>query len=314
MKYRLILTAILGAFMAAALSSCEKVIEFKGEETAPYVVMVSAPESDSTWHVRLTYSRFFLSNSDIRTIDKATFTLKVNGVETPANATSLGNGNYTMGYIPRSGDTLFLSVDIPGEKSVSAGCRIPARPVIDNIQYIPNNDGYPKLKFCLHDPAGQRNYYMVRLLYRVVNYPDTPDEEYSSWYEQHFTIEDNVIFDQNISEDVFDLGDDEPENTGTTVYFSDERINGTDHNITLSSWMYGGYQYRLDIIAVDYSYYLYQKTLGKARNQSEFSILSEPVQILSNVNNGVGVLGGKATLSVDVSSYIPEPDDEDTDY
>ena len=51
------LTALL---LTLVLTSCEKVIEFDGDETESYMVMISKPESGSPWKVRLTESRFFL--------------------------------------------------------------------------------------------------------------------------------------------------------------------------------------------------------------------------------------------------------------
>jgi hypothetical protein len=75
---------------ATTFSSCEKVIDFDGEETEPIMVMISFPDSGSPWKVRLTESRFFLSNDTIATIKNADVTTEVNGRPTNSLVTITG--------------------------------------------------------------------------------------------------------------------------------------------------------------------------------------------------------------------------------
>ena len=308
--------------MTVGFVSCEKVIEFNGDITDPYIVVISKPEADSTWMLRVTQSRFFLSSADIPSIDNAQVIVTVNGNET--TATSEGSGMYNTGIVPQPGDSLSIRVIAPNRGEVTAGCRIPQRPevsdftveydttmyeqrwtdIYDSVRVNRYVEGNIKLHFKLHDTSNERNYYMVRLA------------TYSGeWTYRWFEIDDDILFDIDATNEVFDLYEDE-DNNGTAVSFSDERINGQTHPITIS--LYIGYlspntyfddpdqelefyPTRIEVYAISRDQYLYNKTLRAANNQDDFSqILSEPVQVHSNINGGIGILGASSKTVLNV--------------
>ena len=131
---------IIAALMTVGFASCEKVIEFNGDITDPYIVVISKPESDSTWMMRISQSRFFLSSADIPSIDNAQVIVTVNGNET--TATSEGSGMYNTGIVPQPGDSLNIRVIAPNRDEVTAGCRIPQRPNVSDltIEYDTNTN------------------------------------------------------------------------------------------------------------------------------------------------------------------------------
>lgn len=313
---------IFAALMAMVSASCEKIIDFNGDITDPYIVVISKPETDSIWMMRVSQSRFFLSSADAPSIDNAQVIVTVNGNE--STATSEGSGMYNTGIVPHPGDSLSIRVIAPNRGEVTAGCRIPQRPNVSDftIEYDTTmyehywtdiNDstrvnryveGNINLHFKLNDPANERNYYMVRLATYT-----------GEWYYRWFEINDDILFDIDATNEVFDLYENE-DNSGTSVSFSDERINGLTHPITIS--LYVGtispntyfdepnqvlefYPTRIEVYAISRDQYLFNKTLRAAGNQDDFlQILSEPVQVHSNINGGIGILGASSKTVLNV--------------
>ena len=322
MKNR-IFPLIIAALMTVGFASCEKIIEFNGDITDPYIVVISKPEADSTWMLRVSQSRFFLSNADVPSIDNAQVIVSVNGNET--TATSEGSGMYNTGIVPQPGDSLSIRVIAPNRGEVTAGCRIPQRPnisdftveydttmyenhwtdIYDSVRVNRYVEGDIKLHFKLHDPANERNFYMVRLA----------TYQWGEWIYRWIEIDDDILFDIDATNEVFDLYDDE-DNNGTVVSFSDERINGQTHPITIS--LYVGYvspntyfdtpdqelefyPTRIEVYAISRDQYLYNKTLNAANNYDGFmQIISEPVQVHTNINGGIGILGASSKTVLNV--------------
>lgn len=303
----------LMAAMATLLASCEKTIDFTGEVIENKTpVMISLPETDSTWTVRLTNSRFFLSSYPITTINNATFSIEVNGQHLGNRATNLGNGMYNMGYIPRSGDTVTLNVMIPDRGELKAGCRIPSRPIISDISYDWDTTSYVniwgedtaiysygdvKVKFILSDPGNEKNYYMLRLAQRRKNYWDE-DGSWGDWYYNYITVEDNVLFNPNITNEIIEIGDEDYE--GNRILFTDERINGKDHQISFSLYYNSSdlNQYRFEFYALsrDSYYFFKSRKLAESQDDDLTGIFSEPVQLYTNVDGGIGILGGMSSI------------------
>lgn len=319
-----IYTYIIIAIAALAFASCEKEIEFTGEETAPYIMFFSEPTDGCPWVVRITQSRFFLSNDTIRAISDAQIEATVNGQPLNTTIQYLGNGRYDMGYTPHCGDTISVRVNVAGLLTITSGCRVPNKANITNIEFSMEEDsrfsrwdeytqdsvisinGTINVSFKLSDPAGEHNYYMLRLA-ESHNGDD-------NWHYNYFWLDDNVLFDNTGMEEIFDLGISEPDNEGNRIFFTDERINGKEHTIKVR----GGYylwssnigseynsQSRLEIYTLSRDMYLFYKTLKAVQYQDEItSIFAEPVQLHTNVTGGIGVLGGSAKVVIDVDPTI----------
>lgn len=321
MKQKFFPIFIAALLAATSFSSCEKVIDFEGDETDPIMVMISFPNSGSPWKVRLTESRFFLSNDTIATIKNADVTIEVNGRPVNSVVTYLDNGIYDLGYTPQVGDSLTLHVSTPGKGTMKAGCRIPGNVSVSDFSCAfdtVNQYSYPDSiviangningKFTLNDPAGERNYYMLKFsgTRYAYNYDhasrsygyNIPRSQYYNLY-----VDDDILFDINATEDIFDIGGSVETNNGVEVLFTDERINGQSHTINFDAYFNellpeDAY---LEVYSVSRDYYLFKLTLKAARNQGDFAgIFSEPVQIHSNVEGGGGVLGGSSLAKIPI--------------
>ena len=307
-------TTIIPILAALTLASaCTKTIEFSGKETASLPVLISQAEADCTLNARLTYSRFFLDNSPFKIIDNASFHAELNGTSVSPNFTHVNQGLYNSDLALHENDTLTLRVIVPDKGELTAGCRIPTRPQISDFTFTPevtietypdyqhpeiiytNIEGKVKFKFQLHDPAGQNNCYMIRA-YLV-------DAKLKNKHFLNLQVTDNIIFDANTTDDYFDLDITTDYSSGSQVLFTDERINGHNHTISGSipylSYDAGNETLFLEITSLSRDTYLY--TVTKENQQSGSSImgfLSEPVRIHSNVKGGLGILGAKASINL----------------
>lgn len=306
-------TAILPLLAALLLATaCTKIIEFNGEETEPIPVLTSMPETDSTLYVRLTYSSFFLERNIFRAINNADFSVELNGSEPNALFTLQDSGYYRSSLILHENDTLTLHVSIPGHDKITAGCRVPYRPVISNLTATPDihfdtiiyydHDydsttpvyiyGEIDFSFLLHDRPGNNEYYMLRAYSN-----NSTNEELPRF---SISVDDNIIFDMNPVEDYFDIGINPDFSHGEEVFFTDQRINGQNHTIHGNVQVYyqtyhNNTDIHLEICTLSRDTYLYYITKkSQDENGSILDFISEPVQIHSNIEGGIGILGPKS--------------------
>lgn len=131
--------------------SCEKDIEFKGEITAPQVVVNSYITPDSVVSAQISESRFFLNDSaTFRNINNADVAVWVNGTF-KEKMSLVGQGIYKGTYKPVVGETIKLVVNVPSKKEVTCEANIYPQPVINSIdtagikiseQYMINYSSY----------------------------------------------------------------------------------------------------------------------------------------------------------------------------
>lgn len=319
--------------LMALLAACEKDIEFDGAITEPMLVINAVALPDTTLSVEVTESRFFLVSQDtFTTVKNATVSLFVNGTF-KENCAHQANGRYTSNYRPSEGDHIRLSVSAPGLQMASAETMIPMRPVIERIDTslsIPeaypisynyydsqgNSIGGDTTGWNIHykmtitltfkDPGGQADYY--RLV--VKRQRDYYQEGY---FENIWYTKDDIVFGETETgadmEEIIDMGT-------YNIYgtFTDELFDGRSYPLTfgVEGWLYVSNEdynsgrmpldstknasedtepYIIDLQALDKSYYLYLLTSSAYDPYSPFT---EPVQIHTNVEHGIGILAGYA--------------------
>lgn len=283
------------------LTSCEKVVEFNAEEIDPFVVAISDIHSGSPVKVRLTMSRFFLSNTICPAIDNAVVYLDVNGV--PSLMTAKGSqGIYSSTYAPQAGDTLTLRASIPGQGSIEAGTRVPVLPQISDIKVLKydSTNSYNQrvnLSFILHDDGSQRNYYKLEVIGRHGD----------GWVEHYdYAINDRLIVNPDMVETLLE---DNLEGYETDeLLFDDANINGTDHQIKLQFSFWSVYDedlespdihipdinIRLTTFSREMYYYIKTKNVADY-GEGVDGLFGEPVQIYTNVQGGIGIFGASNT-------------------
>ena len=305
-RSRLINAIVAGVVMVMGAVSCEKAIDFKGEESAPYVVVTSQPEAGEPVTVRLTRSRFFLSGRQFGAIGNASVTLMAAG---NSYVGTFNGKDYTFGYTAVEGDTLQLTVKMQngGEDTVvKAGTKVPYKP-----QLATGNRIGKKIKFTLKDRAGESNYYRMRLMqvdttimaegdYRPVKDGEEPDYD---------TIVDTVwaIFACNdaalTNATSLDINIDGDAQSYSELYFTDVVFDGQNYEIAIESDGSDYYPYRKRIIS---SYYVVIESMSRdayyyelsLSNQDEEFFMTEPVQVQCNIDGGIGIFAAKATAIV----------------
>ena len=195
--------------------------------------------------------------------------------------------NYCEGeYILCEGDALRLEVSSSEFDDVAvAETTIPYAPNVvsfDTIRVETSDDGlstvYLSLK--IDDPAGNDYYNLY------------PQEGLTN-----FTTSDPVFTDFMNIVHVDDLfGGNDYYGRGAYNMFNDAYFDGTQYAISMNSTVYGdgSYYYQplvMEVTKVDYALYQFKKTYSDYDYADDLlSLFTEPVQVYSNVQNGVGVV------------------------
>lgn len=281
-------------FVAILLSAaCERVVEFDADDIERMVVVNGLPCTDSTLFVNITYSRFFLDNQAFVPVDNAIVTVDVNGT-TIASSTRDG-ANYYFNYTAAAGDTMTLSVSVPGHDEVRGGTRFPALPCmttptaeIDST--LPITAGV--VSFTLSDPSKMENYYNIYVMER------DSGSQWNQWEARWDTI-DTVIYSYFNCMN-YEITSPEVNCTmGMVNYFNqllfkDSLIDGKDYEITLSLIMLKDTaehplmrQYSLVVESLTPEAYQYWKEVMNAHGIGQY--FAEPSRLFSNLHGGLGI-------------------------
>lgn len=310
------LSLLLGLLLGFA--SCEKVVEFKPGEVETRVVMNAYAQSDTNLVVRLTRTRFFLSDAPFETVKGAVVTLYVNG-SAVGTATETAE-NYRFSYAPQGGDSLTL-VAVADGRTVTAAARIPTKPNVSNVYAdwstatwgenygIVDTTRYLNIHFTLNDPAEVRNYYRMKVVYEdtvVWMRADTVDAQgqfvvdtqiYEGYGRYACTDLDIDGIDGLLA--MLGYGD-------SNMMFTDSVVNGTEHEVVVTVCqprngviLVTHPKVVLELEAMSYDTYRYLKTLPMDGN-SMMASFSEAAQAYSNVVGGLGILGATNKFAVTV--------------
>lgn len=257
------ITLLLSIFV---FNACEKEIEFKGEISAPLLVVNSYITPDSVVTAHISESRFFLKDSiTYREVNNAEVTVWANGA-LKEKLTLTEKGMYRGTYIPAVGETIKFIVHVPGRNELNFEAVVYPRPVIisldtvnvwtgkqyhiqysssssgngptvHNIDTIATIDGHfinYTLKF--NDNASEKNYYRL-VVQSTAHYThiDTikniTSQNEQTLYSFNFT---DVVSGNNTNTDPLSIGGSAyPDNTYGV--FSDELFNGKTYSLTFST-------------------------------------------------------------------------------
>lgn len=296
------------SLVALLVSSCEKVIEFEPDEVTPYVVMISRPESDSLVTVSLSRSQFFLDEgTSVSYIDDATVTLHVGDATYDGTySTASHNGCYQFGVRPHPGDSLYLEATVPGvEGTVSAGTRMPVMPTVEVLDYVIEKSRYSsyyynhKLTFRLKGGSG-REYYSLSLssCTPIVREGETTaewDTVNGVFDGLYFRCEDAILNDIDV-ETVFDRN--EGTFGGRVLNVSNELFKDGEHVFTFEFEHENYYLMPTDcdeipvwlkVSSISPELYRYNQSVESQGFGDD--LFSEPVQVLCNINGGIGIFG-----------------------
>lgn len=285
------------------------------------------PVSLTLTYSRPVYGTYYIRNGEdyFQQITDATATLSVNGASA-ITATRTGN-TYTFAYTPQPDDQLNLSIAVPGHEAVTATATVPHTPSLTNVNFRREGTSMhyetyfdsSTVSFTLTDNNATTDYYSIRL--RCIdtavlvkrNYYDSIlgyDTVYHDRYLNFECVDYLIVHNSDLGSLVGDL---DPVSTSTyygdELLFTDAEINGLSHTIKLSpsSYHYNDYyeeeyyyygemtEYHarliLEVTNLTRDLYLFRQTVDSYSYDDLLGTFTEPVQIHSNIDGGIGIFG-----------------------
>lgn len=194
-------------------------------------------------------------------------------------------GVYFTDIIPEQGKRYKLICEVNGFKTITSNvseipekCNIISATVKDSVA-IDESDIVSEIKILFSDPPAQNNFYDLDIIY--INNDSITDLDYYSAYYTDLGKEPVLI------------------NEGLLKYypssliFSDALFNGNTYNLTVNV-IYKDYDVMIILRRISEDLYNYLKTLTLYRNAVDYSLWgsAEPINVISNINNGFGIFSG----------------------
>ncbi|RLD47618.1 MAG: hypothetical protein DRI94_13750 [Bacteroidetes bacterium] len=291
--------------------SCRKKLDIDIPEAEKHIVLNGIINPDSTIRVRVTKSKSVLDNNEIENLSSADVKLFKNDIFVE-NLVFNDSGYFYSNVKPEMNANYEIRTDYPGLNSVKADVfLLPPSEIqsVDTTVLIKINnygEGYIDTTYEIHfnlrfdDKAATSDYYFlsVNTLYPVFFYTDTSMiftgyEEYSYYFDTT-----DPVLNKNNNEFIID-------GINGRV-FSDELFNGNSYtlNFIADFYNYKSDEYVKEINDEQYPVIIVLKLLKvteavynyifsfNLNEQTRFDPFAQPVQVYSNVENGLGLFSG----------------------
>lgn len=218
----------------------------------------------------------------------------------------LGNPAFTSKTKVELGKSYKLVVSHSGQETVTCETTVPEPVKITNLEISKiNQDGEYKVNVHFDDVANVENYYYLRSfnkgryishIYFDPEISETDSVIYSDViFKNSLNFECyNPVFQQNdANESLFS-------DYITHYVFSDEIFDGKNYGLSFDVYVSipfdesdrGSYTYiDVEILSISKEMYLYLKSINSYNNNSDLEIMTEPVIIYNNIENGMGIFG-----------------------
>jgi len=280
------------------LFSCEKEVTIPIDYTNPKLVVNSLFNTDSLWEVELSASQYIYDSGIPPLVSDAQVTVKDGSGNTHVLA-SLGQGIYKSATeMPSIGQTYTLEVSHSNYESVTAINSLPSTVSIQQIEWQQqtnvNGETYRKIHLTLQD-SPQEDYYMIRMAGSFwVEVYDT-----LTWQLTDSVLEIHPIWFITQSPAVENLNPYEPV---PSITFKDKVFNGNQYTIDLllEDYYFSEEKESLESIyiitsTISQEYYWYQTSYQNYMNSQGGKFFSQPVQVYTNIDKGLGIFAGYST-------------------
>jgi len=260
------------------VGSCTKQIPFDDPETGQKLVMNALIEPNDSIAVSVSRSASILNPSDVEVLDNAELSLFEDG-QLVGDLELDEFGIYRMDFAPEEGYVYELVGNHADLGMVSSETTIPSAIGVSNITVEEtinfNDEQIFRVEFDLDDPSGD-NFYVLRI---VENQDDV-----NQW---------NRAF---ISTEPFFLGGAQDNYFVDGAAFRDDAFDGQNQRIRIDLDNHGLGSDFLDnlhilLISATEEHFLYHVSY-KAHVDTDGDPFAQPVQIYSNVDNGLGIFAG----------------------
>ncbi len=183
---------------------------------------------------------------------------------------------------------------VPGYEDVEGSDFIPEQANAGemSIRLVKNNDGWGSkgnISVVLHDKAGEKNYYRIRL-YELVTFKDGADTV-GKTYKVTVDFQTNELQDGIFNKD-----------SESDFYTDDALFDGRSPRFNFITGRGGEFRKVIvEVTSLTYSSYSYLHSSFMARLKDE-DPLSERVIVFNNILNGLGIVGGMA-----IKEYLITP-------
>ena len=282
-------------------ASCDIVVDLDIPEHERVLVVNSILTTDSMINASISHSVGAFDASSISYVNNATVEVYEDGVllgEMDEQVSYSYNYMdeldstyvYNFNQNPVAGKIYSYEIAHPDYEAVRAETTVPAAVKLNvNDVTLLSEEDYEKhyrVRFSFND-APEDNFYRLRLR--------NPNAYYDGF--DYFESNDaSIISSAGVQSDgaTFD---------GDEALFDDEMFNGTEKEISIDFFDYKSLwfeeqdddfetEYTLELTSVSESYYTYIRSLrAHYDNQDQFIFAGEPVQVFTNIENGLGVLG-----------------------
>jgi hypothetical protein len=288
-----------------SLTACTEKIELPVPQAKPMPVLNSLIQPDSLITVYLSLSTPVLSDSDTETIQEATVKLFING-EYSETLNQISPGVFQTNQTAEIGKEYMLRAEIPAFETLKAVTHIPEPAEITDgtferrVIYVARQSQYMDIaELSFIDPQEVENYYQIAFytshyFYTYETDPITGEEiivdsVQTVRYSKYINSNDPIIVNEG-DMDFYPM----PGSTESLV-FSDELMKN-ENQITFIL------QARPIALlrSISKDYYLFEKSRIRQRanleilnyNPANFFFVNNPVDLYSNVENGLGIFAG----------------------
>ena len=288
-------------------ASCDIVVDLDIPEHESVLVVNSILTTDSMINASISHSVGAFDASSISYVNNATVEVYEDGVllgemDEQVSLSYDSSGELDSTYVynfnqnPVAGKIYSYEIVHPDYEAVRAETTVPASVKLNvNDVTLLSEEDYEKhyrVRFSFND-ATVDNFYRLRLRYQ---------NEYYDGFDYFESNDASIISSAGVQSD------------GATFYgdealFDDEMFNGSENDISIDFFDYNNFfwgeesdddfetEYTLELTSVSESYYTYIRSLrAHYDNQDQFIFTGEPVQVFTNIENGLGVLG---SMSID---------------
>ena len=298
------LILFLSATSFLLFTNCTKEIEFDAQDIAPRIVVNSLFTNDSLWTANISRSVGVLETTSYTSINNADISIfNGNGVLV-TTLTDQGDGLYTSptGATPVADELYTIEVNASGYTPVSATNRIPAAVQINSIDTVSstNSDGQTILETTINfqDPPANENFYMIEVLVKGtwIDFFEGDTIE----FREPLEISCNDVNVETVNR--FNFGG--FENTYLYLMLKDENFDGEDYALTFSVINYAELKDlelfgEIRLVNTSAAYFNYLKSFNMYQSASG-NPFATPVQVYSNVENGMGIFAGGTLTYWDV--------------
>jgi len=297
MKKLLFLAVLLLVF------SCEKEIEYEGEGKAPLLVLDAILENDSTPFVKVSRSVFFLSNSSVSDAAISDADVRLTNLDSGDEyiLNGGGSGYYLGSEIVLPNTRYRIEVSHPDYETISSEIQTVSNIILSGIDSSSAGLQYEKkyyVNYELNDPQ-EANFYAVKLF---VEREITTFDSNMAVIDVDTTWTSPYLFSGDPS---FDFRFD-----SEVMFFNDVIFNGTAKVFPTEFNNYsiyggGGWNdqstrvigYEATLLNFSEDAYKYFKS---TKNNQASDPFSDPVNVHTNVENGLGIFGSVSSSVVEL--------------